>query len=79
MADRLNAWKWMIVFVILSAMLFSVQADPGGFCYTSPCSCGLACQDGGNESANGYNTFDSCRDGTVDTYEYVHDIFLTSL
>ncbi len=69
----------IIIGLILIVLAMYSYADPGKFCLVSTCSCGAACQDGGNEISNGYNTMDNCQDGIQDTYEYVHDITITSL
>ncbi|NOZ81001.1 MAG: hypothetical protein GXP63_04980 [DPANN group archaeon] len=52
-----------------------VDAAAGKYCNstTTPCQCGAICN-GGNEVANGYNTIDSCQDGTSQSFEYVNDV-----
>ena len=81
----MKARYWSKEYIILSVLLgllllvYFVLADAGNYCTTSPCSCGSACQNGGYETSNGYNTIDSCQDGPEDSYEYVHDITITSL
>jgi len=67
------------VVLFIAGSLYFVNSAAGNFCTTSPCSCGTACQNGGNEVSNGYNTIDSCQDGSEDIYEYVHDITITDL
>ncbi|MBN2368003.1 hypothetical protein JXC34_03215, partial [Candidatus Woesearchaeota archaeon] len=70
---------FLIVLLFIAIAVFFVLAASGNYCLTSPCSCGTACQDGGNEAGNGYNTIDDCQDGIEDSYEYVHDITITNI
>ena len=69
----------LIIILLVFSIVYFVFADAGNYCTTSPCSCGIACQNGGYETSNGYNTIDSCQDGPEDSYEYVHDITITNL
>jgi len=57
-----------------------VNAEPGNYCTTSPCACGVACNSS-YEIDNGFNTFDSCQDGYdgLTRYEWVQDMNVTSL
>ena len=72
----------MYLYILLLLVLFllnEVSSEFGNYCTTSPCSCGSACQNGGNEVSNGYNTINNCQDGPEDSFEYVHDIIVTDL
>ncbi|MFH1249216.1 MAG: NEW3 domain-containing protein [archaeon] len=81
--------QWCYVLGAILLLLFfsnSVYATTGNFCTSSPCSCGTNCRgvtsDGIRNTAPaepGWNTIDSCSDGSEVVWEWVHDIFITSL
>ena len=72
-------WLFVILLIIAISIIQIASAAPGAYCEESPCTCGSACQNGGYEISNGFNTIDSCQDGPEDAYEYVHDVTATDL
>ncbi len=82
------------VVIIISMSLFvlipAISALTGYFSTTSPFSCGANCSGGYelsghdenycyNNPIDCYNTIDECRDGSNYNYEFVNNIFVTSL
>ncbi|MFH0978158.1 MAG: hypothetical protein V1837_02535 [Candidatus Woesearchaeota archaeon] len=70
--------KGLVLGCAAILVILIVIAPAGNDCGSnSPCTCGVACQGQLDPQSNGYNTIDSCIDGSNPKYEWVQDINVT--